>query len=313
MSFIIHRCQHIKVNGTQCGSPALKRNRFCFFHKRWHEQRIVIHAAKARHCRPALDLPVLEDANSIQVSIMQIMRLLLHGQLDQKTAGMLLYALQIASSNLRHTSFEETFKTRIVVDPSRVHETELDGDPWNEEDLYDEEDEEEDDDEVAEEAEAKGKAGKQKNKNKNDEEVSDAEIDESGEDGELRDEDEVHENDEVAELQAALQRKPAARHQPSAEAIRSEIRRRLVRMLPATLKHLSETASLPSATAEARSAEWPAAAVPPLIAAQTTPETRQTASKELLHLAQAAGIAAVKPPEKPRVAAEFFSLSRYRD
>ena len=33
------RCQHIKVNGTQCGSPALRRNRFCFFHKRFQDQR----------------------------------------------------------------------------------------------------------------------------------------------------------------------------------------------------------------------------------------------------------------------------------
>ena len=298
MSFIIHRCQHIKVNGTQCGSPALKRNRFCFFHKRWHEQRIVIHGAKARHCRPALDLPVLEDANSIQVSLMQVMRLLLHGQLDRKTAGMLLYALQIASSNLRHTSFEQTFKTRIVVDPSRVHETELNGDPWNEEDLYDEDDGEEEDEDDAEldEDDGKGKDGKQKNKNNDDEEGSD-------------DADGV---DEAAELQAALQRKPAARYQPSAEAIRSEIRRRLARLLPATPKHPSAAAE-PSETIEPRSAKWPAAAVPPLIAAQTTPETRQTASKKLLHLAEAAGVAAANPPKKPRVAAEFISLPRDRD
>jgi hypothetical protein len=33
MSSYPNRCQHIKINGTQCGSPALRRNRFCFFHK----------------------------------------------------------------------------------------------------------------------------------------------------------------------------------------------------------------------------------------------------------------------------------------
>jgi hypothetical protein len=26
----IPRCEHIKVNGTQCGSPALRSNHFCF-------------------------------------------------------------------------------------------------------------------------------------------------------------------------------------------------------------------------------------------------------------------------------------------
>ena len=27
------RCQHIKTNGTQCGSPALKDNQFCYYHQ----------------------------------------------------------------------------------------------------------------------------------------------------------------------------------------------------------------------------------------------------------------------------------------
>ena len=37
---------------------------------------------------------------------MQIMRLIITGQVDAKTAGLLLYALQTASSNLARTSFE---------------------------------------------------------------------------------------------------------------------------------------------------------------------------------------------------------------
>src|ERR1700724_855290 len=102
----IPRCEHIKVNGTQCGSPALRRNHFCYFHKRWHETRIVLNANRARRGRAALDLPVLEDANSIQVSLMQVMRLILNGQVDPKTAGLLLYALQTASSNLSRINFE---------------------------------------------------------------------------------------------------------------------------------------------------------------------------------------------------------------
>ena len=270
----IHRCQHIKVNGTQCGSPALKRNRFCFFHKRWHEQRILINAAKARNCRPALDLPVLEDANSIQVSLMQVMRLLLHGQLDRKTAGMLLYALQVASSNLRHTSFDPALKTRVVVDPSRVCETELEGDPWNMEDLYDEEEDEEEDE-----------GGKQKDK-------------------EIRD-------DEVEELLAAMQRKPAAKNQPSPEVLRSEMRRALSRMLPAIPNR-------PAETAEPRTAKPPAEVGPPAspacrdIPAPTAPAEQQTASKRLLHLAKAAGIAAFNARERALVAEDFFSLPTSR-
>jgi hypothetical protein len=62
----VPRCQHLKVNGTQCGSPALRRNRFCFFHKSDQEQRIKLNAS--RRGRATFTLPVLEDADSVQVS-----------------------------------------------------------------------------------------------------------------------------------------------------------------------------------------------------------------------------------------------------
>jgi hypothetical protein len=140
----IPRCQHIKTNGTQCESPALRRNRFCYFHKKWHDQRIVINSARARRTRAALDLPVLEDADSVQVGLMQVMRLTLTGQLDSKTAGLMLYALQTASLNLRRTNFEPLHKTDIVIDPRRVGETLLGEDVWENEDFDDEEEDEDD-------------------------------------------------------------------------------------------------------------------------------------------------------------------------
>jgi hypothetical protein len=130
----VPRCQHIKVNGTQCGSPALKRRRFCFFHQRWHEQRIVLNSARARRARPALDLPVLEDANSIQVALMQVMRLILAGQIDPRVSGQMLFALQTASSNLRKTNFEPLRHEHIVIDPRSVKEKLLNEDAWSEDD-----------------------------------------------------------------------------------------------------------------------------------------------------------------------------------
>jgi hypothetical protein len=151
----IPRCEHLKVNGTQCGSPALKRNHFCYFHKRWHETRIVLNANRARRGRAALDLPVLEDANSIQVSLMQVMRLILSGQVDPKTAGLLLYALQTASSNLKRIDFEPVVKTCVVIDPKTVDQTPLGEDPWNREDFEEEEYEEDNQDEACEPVEAK--------------------------------------------------------------------------------------------------------------------------------------------------------------
>jgi hypothetical protein len=148
MSSYPNRCQHIKINGTQCGSPALRRNKFCFFHKKWHEQRIRINGRQARRAR-SIDLPVLEDANSIQVAIMQIMRMIMSGELDTKKAGLLLYGLQTASSNLHHTNFEPLMHD-VVLDPrdaadSLLGESQL----WCDEDFEAEEDEPEDQEEDA--------------------------------------------------------------------------------------------------------------------------------------------------------------------
>jgi hypothetical protein len=139
-----NRCQHIKVNGTQCGSPALRRNRFCYFHKVHHEERIQLNTDRARRRRNvAIDLPVLEDAESIQVTLMQIMRLIIAGQIDCKIAGLLLYALQTATANLPRMRLEPYMKT-MVLDPKRVGETVLEGNIWNNSDFYTEENETED-------------------------------------------------------------------------------------------------------------------------------------------------------------------------
>lgn len=133
------RCQHLKINGTQCGSPALRRNRFCFFHKRFQDERIRLSADRARRGVATFVLPVLEDANSIQIALMQVMRLLVAQQIDHKTASLLLYALQTASTNLRLTKFDP-LRHDVVLDPRTVADTPLDASIWEDEDFEDEED-----------------------------------------------------------------------------------------------------------------------------------------------------------------------------
>jgi hypothetical protein len=73
---------------------------------------------------------------------MQIMRLIIAGQIDGKNAGLLLYALQTASSNLARTSFEP-YMHNIVLDPKTVNQTPLGSYIWEDEDFLDEEDEDE--------------------------------------------------------------------------------------------------------------------------------------------------------------------------
>ncbi len=125
----IARCQHLKVNGTQCGSPALRKQRFCYFHKDWRQKRLQINV-NIRREQGAVTLPVLEDANSIQVALMQVMRLLLTAQIEHRTAGLLLYALQTASANLARTTFEPELPTRVVIDRAAVARRPIGATAW---------------------------------------------------------------------------------------------------------------------------------------------------------------------------------------
>jgi len=138
----IARCQHVKVNGVQCGSPSLKNRKLCHFHQRWQQGRIQLNANQSRRSRYSLDLPILEDANSIQVALMQGMRLLLTNQVDHRTAALLFYALQTASSNLSRTTFEPR-PQQVVIDPSSIADTSLGDDAWYKEEFTSGEDEDE--------------------------------------------------------------------------------------------------------------------------------------------------------------------------
>ena len=75
-------------------------------------------------------MPVLEDADSLQVAFMQIVRLILAGQLDPKTAGLLLYALQTASLNLRYMQLQPKRRETVVIGPNAVDNTGVGADAW---------------------------------------------------------------------------------------------------------------------------------------------------------------------------------------
>jgi hypothetical protein len=126
------------MNGTQCGSPALRRRRLCFFHERFRREQRKVSAIMAGRCH--YELPLLEDANSVQMALMKVIQLLGSGRIDHRTAGLMLYALQTASVNLRQMDLEANDVTHVVIDRDDVHRTSIDGPQWFEED-FDEEDE----------------------------------------------------------------------------------------------------------------------------------------------------------------------------
>jgi len=126
------RCQHIKVNGIQCGSPALRNHKYCYFHRDWRAKRLQINR-NALRLQQNVVLPVFEDANSIQVALMQVTRLLITQQIEHRTAALLLYALQTASSNLKRCTLEPPLPTTVVIDRDSVARRPIGATAWSKE------------------------------------------------------------------------------------------------------------------------------------------------------------------------------------
>lgn len=90
-------CNHIKLNGDPCRALAMRQQQYCYFHLRFRES----------HNLPGTDNyqpPVLEDADSIQLLIADVIRGLLHKTIDPKTGNSLLYAAQLSSLNTSRKS-----------------------------------------------------------------------------------------------------------------------------------------------------------------------------------------------------------------
>ena len=95
----IRSCTHIKVNGTRCGSPALRSEVFCYFHQRMI--RGVRTPAKSRLHPIAL----IENEEGIQASLMEIINALVRNTIDFRRAQLILRALHIAVKNSPRVHF----------------------------------------------------------------------------------------------------------------------------------------------------------------------------------------------------------------
>jgi hypothetical protein len=102
---------------------------YCYFHYRWRMTTVDL-SHSAHHVTTEFVLPVLEDADSIQITLGQIMRMIVCRQVDTKSAGLLLYSLQIASANLRRTEFEP-YHRNVTVDLFRVPERIIGDEAWS--------------------------------------------------------------------------------------------------------------------------------------------------------------------------------------
>jgi hypothetical protein len=89
-------CAQRKHNGDPCQSPALRGERFCHYHKVMGKPKVEIDNQPSGHTY----LPVFEDAVSIQSAISDVCEMMLHRRIEAKEASILLYAMQVASTNM---------------------------------------------------------------------------------------------------------------------------------------------------------------------------------------------------------------------
>jgi hypothetical protein len=107
-------CHHVRTSGVRCGSPALHDRRYCYYHQR--SRPLLLNFARDNQDPVLFSLPVFEDAHAIQFTLRNVAHRLLDGTIDTKTAGLLFYALQIASSNLKHMKAEAPGPEQVVVE-----------------------------------------------------------------------------------------------------------------------------------------------------------------------------------------------------
>ena len=127
-------CQHTLTTGLRCKSPALRTDDFCYFHTAFRRQQreladesrrppefiapnfnsrgdfVGMGPVKPQHIEGTrgvirkpleVDLGLLEDATAIQLAISNVLQALAIGRLETRRASVLLYGLQLASTNAR--------------------------------------------------------------------------------------------------------------------------------------------------------------------------------------------------------------------
>lgn len=118
-SFNATQCNHIKTSGVRCGSPALRNRRYCYYHQRQRPALLNIgHEDDPRY----FSLPPLEDAHDIQSALRQVVLYYLNGRFNEKKAGLMFYALQIATSNLKLMQTETPKPDEVVSDVPQLSE-----------------------------------------------------------------------------------------------------------------------------------------------------------------------------------------------
>ncbi|HLK06789.1 MAG TPA: hypothetical protein VKV30_02555, partial [Candidatus Angelobacter sp.] len=96
---------------TACKSPRMRKDIYCYAHCQMRQ-------ARAEN----LWLPAQTDANAIQMAVMLVQRALIDDEISEKKAGLLLYSIQIAATNVDKTTFGESDEEMVTDDMETENE-----------------------------------------------------------------------------------------------------------------------------------------------------------------------------------------------
>jgi hypothetical protein len=108
----VPHCRHLKEDGAFCQMPALRERNYCFFHLRERGRRLRMAQEATRQRSSPLVLPSFEDMTAVNAGLTQVAVALTFKRIDQRTAGLLLYALQQAASNLKFMKMAASSDTK---------------------------------------------------------------------------------------------------------------------------------------------------------------------------------------------------------
>jgi hypothetical protein len=110
-----YQCHHIFPDGARCGSPRMREEQFCYFHH--DSRRPVVRSFERNARRSTFSMFTPTSHDDIQESLGDLLSRIAANDIDPRRAGLLLYGLQIASTNLRMAA-QKAQQTETPPEPS---------------------------------------------------------------------------------------------------------------------------------------------------------------------------------------------------
>ena len=84
-------CSHRKADGLLCGTPALRNQKLCYFHRRDHQHQQQIARVRRRAETLLLHLPSMETLCDVQLALSEVIDALAAHRIEPERASALLF------------------------------------------------------------------------------------------------------------------------------------------------------------------------------------------------------------------------------